>query len=244
MRYALKTWSRPALGLATSVISDFVAAKVETVDDDNAVHLAADQRPELHKVAIYSMICRHDERAPVRCPFCERERSRCDIHLPVAHKNVTVAAEPPEALVLVRVSIVRVQEAPMAQNQIEHRVSVAVRIRGVAPEDIVDLPPVVLTARHLAIAVVVRLAAGTSEALKLVPFRIPNEPEIGIGVPARRVEVQPKRLKALLEPILKVEFFVAAPLALDEFPVADGSHANLEDGVNARHSSNSSSCRQ
>ena len=81
-----------------------------------------------------------------------------DIHLAVTYENVAVAAEAPEALVLVNVGVVGVQEAAVTQYEIENGITVAVWVRRIASEHVVNLTPVMFAARDLRIAVVIRVA--------------------------------------------------------------------------------------
>ena len=85
------------------------------------------------------------------------ERSRRDIHLPVANHDVAVAAKAFYALVLVNVIVVGVQEIAVANHEVDDRIAVAVRlIRLDNARNVVNRSPVVDCRKELpAIAVVV-----------------------------------------------------------------------------------------
>src|SRR5580692_12515626 len=123
-----------------------------------------------------------NERAPMRCAFGEYKGCRCHIHLAVTDQNVAIAAEAPEAFVLVNVGVIGIQKAAVAQDKIEHRVVVAVRLLRVASEYVVNLPPVMLAAWYLAVAIVICFAARISKSLELKTFGKAYEAKIWIGV--------------------------------------------------------------
>src|SRR5438045_2065990 len=97
----------------------------------------------------------NDERATMGRAVRQSEGRGRDIHLAIAHQNIAIAAEPTEAPVLVNIDVVGVEEAAVTQHKIEDWIPVAVRLQGISPKHVVDLPPVMLTARNLRIAVVV-----------------------------------------------------------------------------------------
>ena len=100
------------------------------------------------------------------------ERGRSNIHFAVADQNVAVAAEPLDALVLMHIFVISVQEIPMADDQIEHRVGVAIRLFGITSENVEDDTPVVIARRHLAIAIVGYLTTGIGQTFDLVALWI------------------------------------------------------------------------
>lgn len=74
-----------------------------------------------------------------------------DIHFPVADHNVAITTEAFDVVVFVLVIVVSVQEGPMANDEIEHWKRVTVRLFGVTPKDVVNVPSVVKARRNLAI---------------------------------------------------------------------------------------------
>jgi len=159
---------------------NLVLAQIEAVGHDNLIDLAPRQRANLNQIGINFVAFRKDKCAAVRSTFGQREWRWYDVHFAVAHEDVAVAAEAPETLVLVNVGVVGIQKATMTQNQVEHGITIAVRVRRVAPEHVIDLPPVVLAARHLRIAVVVNLAARIGQPLDFETFGELHEPEVWV----------------------------------------------------------------
>ena len=79
---------------------------------------------------------------------------RSNIHLAVAYKDIAVTSETTKAPVLVNIGVVRIKKATVANDQVKHRVTVPVRFSAIAVQHVIHLPPVMLPARHLAVAVV------------------------------------------------------------------------------------------
>ena len=152
----------------------------------------------------------------MRRAFGQGKRGRRDIHLAVPHQNVAVASEAPEAPVLVHIRTVGIQEAAVTDHQVENGIPVAVRPFRIASENIEDLASVVLAARDLAVAVVIRFASGIGQPLDLVAFRVAHEPEVGVGVAAGLIVVLADAVETGLEPVLEVELLVLLTFAVDE----------------------------
>ena len=125
----------------------------------------------------------------------------------------------------------------MAKNEVEDRIAVSVRLGRIATEHVVDLPPVVLAARHLAVAVVVGLAPRVGKTLELVAFCMLHKPKVGVRIAPRRIVVQAEPAETSLEPVLEMELLVATPFALDQLTLADGVDALLENQGRVRHAS-------
>jgi hypothetical protein len=79
--------------------------------------------------------------------FRKSERRRCNVHLAITHKNVTIAPESAKTLVLVFVAIVGVEEAPMTKYKIENGITIPVWLNRIPAEDIINLPAIVLPTR-------------------------------------------------------------------------------------------------
>ena len=123
----------------------FIGSQVELISDNHVLDFTPRQDTDFHQVAINGQISRQDQRATMRGTFSKSEGSRCDIHLSVTDKKITVAAEAPEALVLMHVCVLSIQKTAVTYHQIKDRVAVAIGVIRIASEDIEDLPPIVLT---------------------------------------------------------------------------------------------------
>ena len=138
-----------------------------------------------------------DQRLLVRDAFDQAERRRDDVHLPIADQDVAIAAKSFNALVLVRIFMVGVQEIAVADDQVEHGIGIAVGLLRVAAEDIVDGPPVVEPRGDLAVAVEAGIAARVGQPFQLVAFGSRDHAEVGIAVPPAGLEVQGRSPPAL-----------------------------------------------
>src|SRR5882757_6877675 len=123
-----------------------------------------------------------NERAAMRCAFGEGKGRGRHIHLTITDQDVTIAAEAPEAFVLVNVGVIGIQKAAVAQDKIEHRVVVAVRLLRVASEYVINLSPVMLAAWYLAVAIVICFAARISKSFEFKTFGKAYEAKIWIGI--------------------------------------------------------------
>ena len=112
------------------------------------------------------------------------KRGRRNIHLPVANNDVAEAAETAKTLVPVFVSAVGIQEAAVTDDDIQHRVAVAVRSRRVAAKNIIDLPTVMFSAWWSAVAIKIGRPARISQTFQLVSFGMTHYLEVRIGVPS------------------------------------------------------------
>lgn len=111
--------------------------------------------------------------------------------------------------------IVRVEKAPVTEDEVQHWIRVAIRESRVAPERVVHLSPIVFTARNLAVAVVIGLATRIGQALYLVSLCMLYETEIRIGVPPRRVIVSAERVQSAPKPVLEMKLLVASFFSFD-----------------------------
>ena len=109
-----------------------------------------------------------DQSSAMGGAFGQGKRCRRDVHLAIAYKDVAVTAEAPEAPIDMLVGVVRIEEAAMAENQIEHRIAVPVGLVGITAKHVVDLPAVMLAAGHLAVAVVVSFSPWVGEGLEFI----------------------------------------------------------------------------
>ena len=95
---------------------DLVRAQIKAVSHDYAIDLATGQLADHGEASVDRMAFWQDEGAMVRSTFSKRERGGSNVHLAVANKDVTVAAEATEALVLVDIGVVGVEKATMAED--------------------------------------------------------------------------------------------------------------------------------
>ena len=134
------------------------------------------------------------------------------------------------ALVLVDVLVIGIQKIAVANDKIDNRVlptAVALvrigrEVGRVSTEDVVDLPAIVIPGRHLAVRVIIALAAWPSEALDFVAFGVFDQTEVRVSVAARSFKMNVQLLKALLKPVLKVKLFILGAYGLDQLTCLDG----------------------
>src|SRR6266850_1395813 len=214
----------------------FVGAKVKRVADNERVRFDACKFADNHKARVGSKVLRHDERNQSSGALGEGKRGRSDIHFSVADHDVAVGPKSLHALVLVNVLVVSVQEIAVADNQIDHGIlsapvaliGIRRHIRRITPKQVEDLPPVVVSGRHLAIGVVVTLTARPGKALDLVPFGVLDQAKIRVRIAAGAFKVNAQLLEAFLKPILEVELLVLDAYGFDELARLDGEDALLK----------------
>ena len=171
----------------------------------------------------------------MRCAIGQGKWRRRNIHFPISHQYITVAPNPPKALVLVNVSTVGIQETTVTNYQIQNRVSIAIRPFWITAEYIEHLASIVFAAWNLAIAVIVGVPARISQPFQLEPLTVANELEIRISVATRFIIILTYVIKARLEPVLEMEFFVILIVALNEDAIAHGGDTFLEHGAYKAH---------
>lgn len=108
---------------------------------------------------------RKNESLGVRCTGRQSKRRWRNIHLPVTNHNIAVGTKALHILVLVDVGVISVKEVAVAHHQVKHWVRIAVRLRGVATENVEYGPSVVAAGRNLAVAVVVGFTSRVCKAL-------------------------------------------------------------------------------
>lgn len=202
-----------------------IGSQVELIRDNHVLDFAPRQDADFHQVTIDRHIGRQDQRATVRGALSKGKGGRCDIHFSITDEKITVTAEAPEALVLMNVSVVSIQETAMTYNQIKNRITVAIGVIWISSEDIEDVSSIVLTPGKLTIAIVICFTTRISQRLEFVPFGVMNKSEIRIGIAPWLVEVFTNVLQAPPEPILEMELFVVAPFTLNQFAIAHRTDA-------------------
>src|SRR5207245_7155381 len=130
--------------------------------------------------------------------FNQPEWSRHHIHLPVSYQDISVAAKPLNALVLMLIIMVSVEKIAMADHQVEDRVAEPIRFLGVAPEHVIDGSNVVKTGRGLAVAVEVRISAGVGQGFQFISLGNGYHAKVGVAVAAPDFEVQAGGLQSRL----------------------------------------------
>jgi len=88
------------------------------------------------------------------------KRRGSDVHLAVANHDVAVAAESLHVFVFVNVLVVGVEKVAVTNDEVEHRIRIAVRLGRVTTEDVEYGPPFVTARRNLTVAVVIGLTPG------------------------------------------------------------------------------------
>jgi hypothetical protein len=122
--------------------AQLVAPQIEFICHNNLVNLAPRERADTHELVTWVLPGRYDQRTAMRSSVCECEGRRGHIHLAVSHKYVAVATKASEALVLVFIGIVRIQEAAVAEHEVEHRVAIAIGFFRIPAKDVIDPPSV------------------------------------------------------------------------------------------------------
>ena len=125
---AAGTWVWHLLG------HDLIGLKIERVADNQLVGFASPKLSHLDELAVQSGIGRNDHRLLVRDSFDQPEGRRDDVHFPIADQDVAVAAETFDALVLMRIFVISIQEIAVADDQVKHGIGIAVWFLRVAPK--------------------------------------------------------------------------------------------------------------
>ena len=181
LKYMLPT----SIRVRKEIRPDLVGEKIKAIGRNDFLHLATDQCAELYQITVDLVFYRQDQGSSVGSPLGQCKRCGGDIHLAITNKNVTITPKTTETFVLVNIGIVRVEKAAVTNNQIEYRVTVAVRLGRIAAEYVIDLPSVVLSTWHLAVAVIAGVPPWIGQPLELVSFGMPHEPKVRIRIAAR-----------------------------------------------------------
>ena len=166
----------------------------------------------------------------MRHPGNQTERCQGNIHLSIPDHDISVAAKPLDAFVLVNIIMVGVQEITMANHQIQHWISITIRYGGITPKNIEDDPSIVVTGGNLTIAVIADFTAWIGQSFNFVTFSEVNHPKIRIAIASTHFIIKARFFKAGANPILKMKFFVQPALAMDELAFADCIDALAEKG--------------
>ncbi len=118
----------------------------------------------------------------------------------------------------------------MADNQIQHRVRIAVRLRRVTPKNIKDSAPVVQTSRRLTITVVRCFPARIGQAFNLVAFCKIHHPKIRIAVSTPNFKIVTCSLQTTRHPVLPMKLFVLSICSLNEYASANSLTATFVNG--------------
>lgn len=102
-----------------------IAAQIKGVPDNQFISFVPDQGANVLVISRYIPVRWQDEGLGMGNTGYKAERCRCNIHFAVADQNVAVAAEPLDALVLMHIFMIGVEEIPMADDEIEHGVGVS-----------------------------------------------------------------------------------------------------------------------
>lgn len=103
-----------------------VGCQIERVADDDLGALRSDELPDLEEIRTRLVFGGQHERLVVCRAIDQTEGRRDDIHLPVADKDVAVAPEELDRLVLVDVAAAGVEKVTVADDEIDHWIPVAV----------------------------------------------------------------------------------------------------------------------
>src|SRR5207249_10796927 len=114
----------------------------------------------------------------------------------------TIAAKALHTFVFMNVIVVGVEKIAVANDEIEHRIRIAVRLGGVTTEDVEYGPPVVTAGRNLTVAIVVGLTPRIRQPLHLEAVGRSDQPKIGISIAPADLKIQLGFAKARLEPVL------------------------------------------
>ena len=82
------------VGVAYNRRFKFIGSQVELISNNHMLDFAPRQTADFRQIDINGQIDRQDQRATMRGAFCQSKGSRCDIHLAVTDKKITVAADP------------------------------------------------------------------------------------------------------------------------------------------------------
>src|SRR5450756_3080686 len=103
-----------------------VGCQIERIADDDLGALRSDELPDLEEIRTRLVFGGQHERLVVCRALDQTEGRRDDIHLPVADKDVAVAPDELDRLVLVDVAAAGVEKVTMADDEIDHWIPVAV----------------------------------------------------------------------------------------------------------------------
>jgi hypothetical protein len=166
----------------------------------------------------------------MRQAFGNPERRRDNIHFSITYQDVAVTPEPLDALVFVDIFVIRVQEVAVTNDEIEDGIAVAVRIFGVSSSEyIIDCSPVMKAGRDLAVAIKTRVPAGVGKPFQFISLCRCDHPKVRIGISSADLVIESPFLKAFLEPVLKMEFFVGAADTFDQNAFPNRKDTPLED---------------
>lgn len=115
-------------------------------------------------------------------PVREAEGGGDNVHLSVADEDVAVGPEALDALVLVYVLVVGIEEVTVADDEVEDWIAVAVRLLGVAAEDVVDGAAVVEARGRLAVAVEAGVPARVGKSFQLEAVGVLDQAEVRVTV--------------------------------------------------------------
>ncbi len=139
------SWVRHCVG------NELVGPEIERVTDNKLIGLASAKVSDLDKVITRAGIRWEDKRLLVGYTIHQVEWGRHDIHFPIADEDVPVTTKPFDAFISMHIFMIGVEKAAVAENQVKHRIGVAVRLLGVASEDVVNGPPIVEPGWNLAV---------------------------------------------------------------------------------------------
>ncbi len=203
--------------------------QIELVSYDQKLGLDAIQFSDQLTAGRLGKMAGKNKRAQMSGSAREPKGRGGNIHFPVSNQNVSIAAKATNAAVFMNVFVICVQKISVAYHKIKHRITIAIRFRRIAPENVKNGASVMLSTGNLAVAVVICFPPRIGESLNLEPIGRCNHPKIRIGVPGTRVKMQLRIFQPGTKPVLKMKFFILTAFPLDQMRGPDGSHARRKD---------------
>lgn len=195
--------------------------KIKRIGYEESIRFSSDDLSYLDVLASSVRVLRNYQCALMCNTIKQTERRGCHVHLSVAYHDVAITPKAFDAPVPMDILVVCIEKVPVADHQVEYRIPVAVRLGWVPAEHVVYRATIMITGRHLAVAVVRHLTARVSQALYLISFGVSHKTEIRVGVPSPALIIEVCFLEAGFKPVLEVKLLILCGLAYDQGVLTD-----------------------
>jgi len=203
--------------------TQLVCGEIKRIAGHHVFNLNPSDIPDLDKSVTWIIVSREQQGASTLNSFKQSHRGRHHIHLAVAEQDIAIAAEPPGACVLMLVGVVGVEEGARDDYEVHNWKGIALGGCRVPAERVVDCPPVVFRSGYLAVPIKRSIAPRCRQSLHFDAFGGVYQSQIWVAVPTGIVVIDTSLAETSLNPTLKVELFIVAPLTSYQLTANNGS---------------------